>query len=85
MYNVSISAKYAQLYQEHIGSLVHSNKLMNIVQYIVRTDAHNLSDEIDKINGLGNIIAKCGKVLSLPGQSRTYGRWAKKDAIGRRT
>jgi len=85
LYNLSISAKYAQLYQEHIGSLVHSNKLMNLVQYIVRTDAHNLSDEIDKINGLGNIIAKCGKVLSLPGQSRTYGRWSKKDSIGRRT
>jgi DNA-directed RNA polymerase beta' subunit len=85
LYNVSISAKYAELYQEHIGSLVHSNKLMNLVQYVIRTDAHNLSDEIDKINGLGNIIAKCGKVLSLPGQSRTYGRWAKKETIGRRT
>ena len=85
MYNVSISAKYSKLYQDNIGSLVHSEKLMNLVKYIERTDAHSLSDDIDKINGLGQIIAKCGKTLVLPGQSRNYGRWAKKDTIGRRT
>jgi intein/homing endonuclease len=85
MYNVSISAKYSKLYQDNIGSLVHSEKLMNLVKYIERTDAHSLSDDIDKINGLGQIIAKCGKILALPGQSRNYGRWAKKDTIGRRT
>ena len=85
LHNVSISAKYSKLYQDNIGSLVHSEKLMNIVKYVERTDAHNLSDEIDKINGLGKIIAKCGKVLALPGQSRNYGRWANKSSIGRRT
>jgi DNA-directed RNA polymerase II subunit RPB1 len=55
------------------------------VEYANRDDAHNLSDEIDKINGLGEIIAKCGKTLQLEGQSRTYGRWIKKESIGRRT
>ena len=85
LHNVSISAKYAKLYQDNIGSLVHSEKLLNIVKYVERTDAHSLSDDIDKINGLGKIIAKCGKILALPGQSRNYGRWAKKDTIGRRT
>jgi intein/homing endonuclease len=85
MYNVSVSAKYSKLYQTHIGSLVHADKLTNLVKYIERTDAHNLSDEIDKITGLGKIVAKCGKSLALPGQSSIYGRWAKKDAIGRRT
>ena len=85
LHNVSISAKYAKLYQENIGSLVHYEKLLNIVKYIERTDVHSLSDDIDKINGLGKIIAKCGKILALPGQSRNYGRWAKKDTIGRRT
>jgi DNA-directed RNA polymerase beta' subunit len=84
-YNVSISAKYSKLYQEHIGSKLHTEKLFNLVKYIERTDAHNLSDEIDKINGLGHIVAKCGKVLALTGQSRNYGRWANKDSIGRRT
>ena len=85
MYNVSVSAKYSKIYQDEIGSLIHSEKLMNLVKYLERDDAHNLSDEIDKINGLGHIIAKCGKVLALTGQSRNYGRWAKKDTIGRRT
>jgi DNA-directed RNA polymerase beta' subunit len=85
IYNVNISAKYAKLYQEHIGSKVHTEKLFNLVKYIERTDAYSLSDDIDKINGLGAIIAKCGKTLTLPGQSRNYGRWTKKEAIGRRT
>jgi DNA-directed RNA polymerase beta' subunit len=85
MYNLAIPAKYAPLYQEHIGSLVHADKLMNLVKYVERTDAVNLPEENDKIPGLGEVIAKCGKVLALPGQSRNYGRWAKKESIGRRT
>jgi intein/homing endonuclease len=85
IYNLSISAKYSRQYQESIGSQVHCDKLQALVDYIDRDNAHDLSDEIDKINGLGAIIAKCGKTLKLPGQSRNYGRWAKKDTIGRRT
>jgi DNA-directed RNA polymerase beta' subunit len=85
LYNLSISAKYARLYRETIGSTLHINKLNGIVDYNERGDAHNLSDEVDKINGLGDIIATCGKVLKLPGQSRTYGRWKNKQTIGRRT
>ncbi len=85
IYNLTMSARYSVLYQEKIGSLVHKDKLAEMVNYALREDAHNLSDEVDKINGLGEVIAKCGKTLKLPGQSRTYGRWAKKEAIGRRT
>jgi nucleotide-binding universal stress UspA family protein len=85
IYNLTISAKYSRQYQESIGSQVHCDKLQALVDYIDRDNAHDLSDEIDKINGLGAIIAKCGKTLKLPGQSRNYGRWAKKDTIGRRT
>ena len=85
MYNLAIPAKYSRLYQEKIGSLVHIDKLMNLVKYCERTNAINLPEENDKIPGLGEIIAKCGKALKLPGQSRNYGRWAKKDSIGRRT
>jgi intein/homing endonuclease len=59
--------------------------LQAIVDYATRADAHDLSEEIDKINGLGDIIAHCGAALKLPGHSRNYGRWAKKDSIGRRT
>jgi len=85
IYNLAISAKYSKLYQETIGSLIHSEKLQELVEYTSREDTHSLSDDIDKINGLGEIIAKCGKTLKLPGQSRNYGRWAKKETIGRRT
>ena len=85
IYNLAMSARYGPLYQQHIGSSLHTDKLASIVEYANRSDAHNLSDDIDKINGLGDIIAKCGKVLQLEGHSRTYGRWPKKDSIGRRT
>jgi DNA-directed RNA polymerase beta' subunit len=85
IYNLSMSAKYSILYKKHIGSLLHKEKLDKIVEYATRENAHDVSDEIDKINGLGEIIAKCGKELNLPGQSRNYGRWRKKESIGRRT
>lgn len=85
IYNLSMSARYGPIWQEKIGTALHQDKLTAVVAYAQRDDAHNLSDEIDKINGLGEIIAKCGKTLELPGQSRTYGRWAKKESIGRRT
>ena len=85
LYNLTMSSRYAIPYKQHIGSLVHKERLENIVNYAMREDAHNLSDEIDKINGLGEVIARCGKVLGMQGQSRTYGRWLKKDTIGRRT
>jgi intein/homing endonuclease len=80
-----IAAKYAPLYQEKIGSTKHAETLASIVAYATRADAHDLSEEIDKINGLGIIIAHCGAALKLQGHSRNYGRWAKKDSIGRRT
>jgi DNA-directed RNA polymerase beta' subunit len=85
IYELSISPKYSILYKEHIGSLVHEDKLRELVNYISREDAFSLREDIDNINGLGDIIASCGKILKLPGQSRTYGRWAKKETIGRRT
>ncbi|MEY4572323.1 MAG: Chrysochromulina ericina virus, partial [Bacteroidota bacterium] len=85
IYNLSISAKYSKTYQDKIGSKVHADKLMNLIKYCERNEATNLPDEIDKINGLGEVIAKCGKTLGLPGQSRNYGRWTKKESIGRRT
>lgn len=85
MYNLAMSARYIPLYQQHIGSLLHGDELSSMVEYANRDNAHNLSDEIDKINGLGETIATCGKKLQLEGHSRTYGRWVKEDSIGRRT
>lgn len=85
IYNLAMSAIYAPLYKRHINSLLHVEKLDYIVEYANREDAHILSDEIDKINGLGDVIAYCGYTLQLSGQSHTFGRWSKKESIGRRT
>jgi len=85
LYHLNISSKYAKLYQENIGSVLHSDKLDNLVKFIERNDIKFLSEQIDKINGMGEIVAHCGKMLKLPGQSRTYGFWKNKETIGRRT
>jgi len=85
MYELDIPSKYGPLYKQHIGTLLHTDKLNDICSYLEREGIKDLKDEIDKINGLGEVIAKCGKELNLPGQSRNYGRWTKKESIGRRT
>ena len=85
LYHLNIAPKYAKIYQTCIGTALHTEKLSNLVQFIERNDAKFLSEQIDKINGLGEIIAYCGKTLKLPGQSRTYGFWKNKETIGRRT
>jgi DNA-directed RNA polymerase beta' subunit len=87
LHHLSISAKYAGLYKLHIGSSLDykMDSLNRLVEYENRDNAHNLSDEIDKINGLGDIIAHCGKTLKLDNHNAFYGRWANKESIGRRT
>ena len=64
MYNLSINGKYCLLYKQHIGTLLHTDKLNQIIEYANQ-------DEIDKINGLEEIIAKCGKILELEEQIKT--------------
>ena len=85
LYHLNIPSKYSKQYQENIGSILHTNKLENLVNYIQRNNIKFLSEKIDKINGMGEIIAYCGKTLKLEGQSRTYGFWKNKETIGRRT
>jgi len=85
LYHLNISSKYAKQYQENIGSILHTNKLENLVKFIERNDIKFLSEQIDKINGMGEIIAHCGKTLKIQGQSRIYGFWKNKETIGRRT
>jgi len=85
LYHLNISSKYAKQYQLTIGSVLHSDKLDNLVKFIERNDVKFLSEQIDKICGMGEIVAHCGKMLKLPGQSRTYGLWKNKETIGRRT
>ena len=78
IYNLSINICYAPIYQQVIGTELHNDKLTSIVTYAKR---NNLSDEIDKINGLGDVIAKCSKILELP----IYEKWTNKESICRRT
>jgi DNA-directed RNA polymerase beta' subunit len=86
-YTLTILRKMAAQYQELIGFELPEKAaaLAEIVAYNERNDAHNKQEAIDKIPELGAIIAETGKLLKMPGQSRTYGRWLKKDSIGRRT
>ena len=87
IYNLNISPKYSIVYKESIGSLLHCEKLEEIISYLGREDLKVVPDYIDKINGLEEIVAHCGKTLALPGQSRIYGHYKHKNikSIGRRT
>lgn len=86
-YCPQISRKYAPLFKEHIGFVVHHKaaSLDDIIAYLDREDVHDVSEEIDKIPCLGEIIATIGDALEYPQKSRTFKRWLKKESIGRRT
>lgn len=85
LYHFAITSSYAPIYKQKIGSVLKKDKLEELCNYVNRSNIHSLSNDIDKIEGLGEIIANCGKELKLPGQSRIYGRWKNKKSIGRRT
>jgi len=85
LYHLNIPSKYAVVYNEYIGTQLHNDKLTDLVQFVTRNDATYVSEQIDKIDGVGEIVAACGKALKLEGQSRTYGFWKKQKSIGRRT
>ena len=87
LYHYVIPYKYADKYLLEIGSDDEEKlqKINDLIEYSNRDNAHDRAEYIDKIPNLGNIIAKCGKDLKLPGQSRNYGRWKKKESIGRGT
>ena len=85
MFNLNVSAKYARTYKKHIDTVIHNDKLDALITYEERNNQHARPDTVEKVNDLGSIIAKCGKTLDLPGHSRIYGRWSKKDSIGVRT
>jgi DNA-directed RNA polymerase subunit A" len=86
-HTLSIPKKYAKTFKEAVGLSVveKARRLDEIIDYNEREDKHNVQDHNDMIPCLGETIAIIGKELALPGQSRNYRRWLKKDAIGRRT
>jgi intein/homing endonuclease len=88
IHTLCIQKKYAQQFANEIGFNTEdkANGLQAIIQYNKNLDDRSsVREEIDMIPELGKVIADIGKKLALPGQSRTYGRWTKKSAIGRRT
>ena len=86
-HTLTIPRKFAFNYKDKIGFNLPEKAMAldEIIQYNNRSDAHSVQEMIDKIPELGETIAETGCLLKMPGQSRTYGRWAKKDAIGRQT
>ena len=85
IYNLNVLSKYVIQYKNKIGSLLYKDKLDKIICYLESNCLKVEPDYIDKINGLGNIVADCAKTLALPRQSRNYGYYRNKESIGRRT
>ncbi len=86
-HTLNIPCKFAQAYKDRVGfTLQHKAEALDqIIAYNNREDVVTQLELLDKIPELGKIIAQTGKLLRFPDQSRTYGRWAKKESIGRRT
>ncbi len=86
-YTLILTKKYASLYKDAIGFNLEEKVLAldEIIGYESRDDKHDVKQNIDMIPELGDVIADVGKALNLPGHSRNYGRWRKKEAIGRET
>lgn len=84
-HTVQIPRKYARDFKEKIGLVVmkKAKGLDEIIEYVERSGAHNQQEMIDKIPELGELLADVGKKLKLP--SRLYGRYVKKESIGRST
>ena len=92
MYTLNVIRKHAAQFQKEVGFHLTEKAaaLAEIVAYNEREGAHSLKEELDMIPELGDIIADTGRLLKMPGQSRTYGRYgsdrvSQKKAVGRRT
>ena len=87
LYCLGIPHKYAKQFLESIGSDIEEKK-KGIEQIIKFSESEHkcYSEVIDKIPELGHIIARIGTNLKMPGNSRNYGVWGRKNiSIGRRT
>jgi len=86
-HTLNLPRKFAAIYKKNVGFLLKekADALEQLILYNERDDVHSQQEMIDKIPELGSIIAQTGKLLRMPGQSRTYGRWTKKESIGRKT
>ena len=87
MYTLNILKKYAAEFEAVIGFRLRekASALAEIVAYCARENKHDTKEIYDKIPAIGDLIAEVGKALDMPGQSRNYGRWSKKESVGRLT
>lgn len=74
--------KYIDSFNRYIGTDL--NYKQRAIDDILNQDKQ-INTKIDKIPSIGDCISRIGKSLKMPGQSRNYGRWTKKEAIGRDT
>ena len=87
MWTLNVLKNDARKFKEQIGlSLAEKAAALDqIIEYVERDDKHDTKEIYDKVPELGELIADTGKLLKMPGQSRTYGRWLKKESVGRTT
>ena len=86
-YTLNIPKSLIGVFQANVGLQLPEKAaaLAEIATYKDREGKQRNQEVLDKIPALGELIAETGKLLALPGQSRNYGRWAKKESIGRET
>jgi DNA-directed RNA polymerase II subunit RPB1 len=87
LYCLGIPHKYAKTFLDSIGSDIKekSDGIKEIIKFSESEHQYN-SEFIDKIPELGHIISRIGTGLKMPGNSRTYGVWERRNmSIGRRT
>ena len=87
MWTLNVLKNDARRFKEEIGLKLPEKAaaLEQVITYTEREEKHDTKELYDKIPELGDVIAETGKLLKMPGQSRTYGRWTKKESVGRTT
>ena len=88
LYCLGIPHKYAKKFLEEIGTDFESKKkdIESIIEYSESIDPKIAKEFMDMIPELGHIISRVSTILKMPGNSRLYGRYERKDlAIGRET
>ena len=87
MYTLNVLRKDAHKFKKDIGLRIpeKATALDILIAYMEREEKHDTKEMYDKIPEIGDILAETGRLLKMPGQSRTYGRWMKKESIGRLT
>ena len=86
-YCIGIPHKYAKVFLEEIGSDFPEKikDIEDIIEFSKNQITYN-SETIDRIPELGHIISRIGHTLQMPGNSRTYGVYERKNLnIGRTT